>query len=203
MISKGLWALVLVAFLGTARCYNADLAGAVGGLPIVGAIVQPPQAPPEYVKAIGTPAPAVLPETDYATWFPAEAPTDPYSTTVWKAVLQFVSATGTRAGWAEACKAVSTAAGTDRAANPRLGAIACSGDATVTEMQQFALHLLGAQASVALWIKGRTERQHRCYPGTPGRGPRPLCHRRRFPPGRCRAVGRGLRESDGRRLPRR
>ncbi len=154
VISKGLWALVLLAFLGTARCYNADLAGAVGGLPIVGAIVQPPQAPPEYVKAIGTPAPAVLPETDYATWFPAEAPTDPYSAAVWKAVLQFVSATGTRAGWAEACKAVSTVAGSDRAANPRLGAIACSGDATVTEMQQFALHLLGAQASVALWIKG-------------------------------------------------
>ena len=45
VISKGLWALVLLAFLGTARCYNADLAGAVGGLPIVGAIVQPPQAP--------------------------------------------------------------------------------------------------------------------------------------------------------------
>ena len=48
-----------------------------------------------HTTLIGTPAPAVLPETDYATWFPAEAPTDPYSTTVWKAVLQFVSATGT------------------------------------------------------------------------------------------------------------
>lgn len=154
MIKKGLWALVLVAFLGTARCYNADLASAFGSLPIVGPIVQPTQPVPEYVKAIGTPSPPSLPQSDYATWFPAETPADAYAPAVWKPVLEFVSIGGTRAGWAEACKAGSSAAGADRAANPRLGALACSNDATVTEMQRFALHLLGAQATVALWIKG-------------------------------------------------
>lgn len=140
--------------LGSARCYNADLATALGGLPIVGPMVQPPQPVPQYVKSIGTPAPATPPEADYAAWFPAEAPTDPYTVAVWKQVESFVPVAGTKAGWTEACKAVAAKAGADRAANPRLGALACSNDPTVTQMQQFALHLLGAQASVALWVKG-------------------------------------------------
>ena len=154
MVKKALWALVLVSFLGTARCYNADLASAFGGLPVVGPMVQPPEKAPEYVKAIGTPAVPSLPEADYATWFPAEAPEDPYSLTVWKQIDAFVPAAGTKSGWALACKAISEAAGADRAANPKLAALACSDDPTVTEMQQFALHVLGAQATVALWIKG-------------------------------------------------
>lgn len=157
MLKKGLWALVLLSFFGTARCYNADLADALGGLPIVGPMVQPTQPPPAYIETIGTPAPATLPEADYAAWFPAEAPADPYAVTVWKQVSQFAPIAGTKAGWTEACKAVSAAAGADRAANPRLAALACSSDPTVTQMQQFALHVLGAQASVALWIKGEPD----------------------------------------------
>jgi len=154
MLTKGLWALVLLSLLGSARCYNADLAEAFGGLPIVGPIVQPPEPVPQYVNAIGTPAPPTLPETDFATWFPVEPAEDPYALPKWQAVETFVSVAGTRSGWALACKAVSDAAGADRGANPKLGALACSADPTVTVMQQFALHVLGAQASVALWMKG-------------------------------------------------
>ena len=154
MVKKGLWALVLLSMLGTARCYNADLASALGGLPIVGPMVQPPEPVPAYVNAIGTPVAVELPAADYATWFPAEPAEDPYAVVVWKQIDAFVPVAGTKSGWAPACKAVSEAAGGDRAANAKLGALACSNDPTVTEMQQFALHVLGAQASVALWIKG-------------------------------------------------
>jgi len=153
-VKKAPWVFVLLALLGTARCYNADLVSALGGLPIVGPMVQPPPPVPAYVESIGTPAAATLPEADYAAWFPPEAPADPYTTAIWGQVDAFVPVAGTRAGWAEACKAVGGAAGSDRTANPRLGALACSNDPTVTQMQEFALHVLGAQAAVALWIKG-------------------------------------------------
>ncbi len=154
MVKKALFALILVSFLGTARCYNADLASAFGGLPIVGPMVQPPAPVPAYIRTIGTPAPATLPESDYGTWFPAEAPADPYAAATWKQIDLFVPVAASVAGWAEGCKAISGVAGTDRTAEPKLGALACSSDPTVTQMQQFALHLLGAQANVALWMKG-------------------------------------------------
>lgn len=154
MVKKALFAVLLVSFLGTAQCYNADLVTALGGLPVVGPMVQPTQPPPAYIETIGTPAPARLPEVDYAAWFPAETPGDPFVLSTWQQIDRFVPVAGTRTGWPEACKAVSGAAGSDRAASPLLGALACSSDPTVTQMQQFALHVLGAQASVALWIKG-------------------------------------------------
>ncbi len=145
---------MLLSFIGTARCYNADFASAVGGLPIVGPMVVPTQPVPEYVKAIGTPAVAELPKADYETWFSTEDGADPMDVAVWKQVEAFVPIASSKAGWADACKAVSGVAGTDRTANPNLGALACSSDATVTQMQQFAVKVLGAQAAVALWIKG-------------------------------------------------
>lgn len=154
VIKKALFGLILLSFVGTARCYNADFASALGGLPIVGPMVVPPSPVPEYLKAIGTPAAATLPEAKYDTWFPAEAAEDPYSVDTWQQVQKFVAIAGSKAGWAEGCKAVGAVAGSDRTANARLGALACSSDATVTQMQQFAIHLLGTQASVALWIKG-------------------------------------------------
>lgn len=153
-MKKALFAVVLLAFLGTARCYNADLAAAFGGVPVIGAMVQPPDSAPAYLKAVGTPAANTLPESDPATWFPAEAPTDPYEASRWNDINLFVTIAQTQAGWTEACKKISGTAGTDRAATPKLGALACSSDATVTQFQQFAVHLLGAQASLALWIKG-------------------------------------------------
>lgn len=157
MVKKALFALILLAFLGTARCYNADLASAFGSVPIVGAMVQPPDAAPAYLKAVGTPAPSALPESDPATWFPAEAPADPYNASLWRDIKLFATISQTQLGWTEACKKVSGAAGEDRAANPKLGALACSSDPTVTQFQQFAVHLLAAQASLALWIKGESD----------------------------------------------
>ena len=149
-----LWGLVVISLFGTVRCYNTDLAGALGGLPVVGPMVQPTQPPPAYVEAIGTPAPSTLPEADLAAWFPAEAPTDPYSAQLWREIDLFVTISGTNAGWAETCKKASEAAGASREANPKLAALACSSDPTVTQMQQFAAQALGAQAAVALWMKG-------------------------------------------------
>lgn len=157
MVKKALFALILLSFLGTARCYNADLAAAFGSLPIVGPMVQPPEAAPAYLKTVGTPAPSALPESDPAAWFPAEAPADPYSAPLWRDIKLFATIAQTQLGWTEACKKVAGVAGEDRAANPKLGALACSSDPTVTQFQQFAVHLLAAQASLALWIKGETD----------------------------------------------
>jgi len=154
VVKKGLWALVLLAFLGSARCYNADLANAFGGLPIVGPMVVPPEKTPAYIDAIGTPVAPALPETDLATFFPVEAPADSYDATRWGQIAEFVTIAGTPSGWALTCKAASDAAGADRAASPLMGALACSSDPTVTQFQHFAAHVLGAQASLALWIKG-------------------------------------------------
>lgn len=154
MVKKALWALVLLSFLGTARCYNADLASALGGVPVLGPIVQPPAKTPDYVKSIGTPAAVTIPESDLATFFPAEAPADPYDAKRWKDIAGFLSAASTNAGWVESCKKAAAIAGSDRASSPLIGALACSSDATVTQMQQFAAHVLAIQASVALWMKG-------------------------------------------------
>ncbi len=157
MVKKALFALILLAFLGTARCYNADLAAAFGAVPIVGAMVQPPDAAPAYLKAVGTPAPSTLPESDPATWFPAEPPADPYNAALWRDIKLFATIAQTQQGWTDACKKISGAVGEDRTANPKLGALACSSDPTVTQFQQFAVHLLATQASLALWVKGETD----------------------------------------------
>jgi len=154
VVKKALFALILVAFLGTARCYHADLGAAFGSAPIVGPMVQPPETAPDYLKAVGTPAPVTLPEADVATWFPAEPPADPYSPATWQGIQAFATVAQTPDGWIAACKKVAETAGTDRTANPKLGALACSADPTVTQFQRFAVQVLGAQASLALWIKG-------------------------------------------------
>lgn len=157
MVKKALFALILLAFLGTARCYNADLASAFGAVPIVGAMVQPPDAAPAYLKAVGTPAPSTLPESDPTTWFPAEKPADPYSAALWRDIKLFATISQTQLGWTDACKKIAGVTGEDRTANPKLGALACSSDPTVTQFQQFAVHLLATQASLALWIRGETD----------------------------------------------
>lgn len=146
--------VVALALLATARCYNADLVGAMAGMPVVGAMVSPPTPPPKYITVIGTPAPSKLPEIDFKTWFPTDPAVDPYAVATWTAIAQFVETAGTQAGWTEACKKAGAAAGNDRSANPLLGVLGCSSDATVTQLQQFALHVLAARAAVALWVKG-------------------------------------------------
>ena len=146
----GILALALV-LLGTSRCYantdweNAKIPFLSGG---AGATT------PESVGAIGKPAEPALPETDFARWFSTDAAADPLDPVVWKAIDAFFASASTFAGWADACKKAGTAAGADRTAKPKLGALACSDNANVTLIQQFALQLLGTQAEVALWVRG-------------------------------------------------
>ena len=152
-MGKAVFALILVMFLGTARCYNADFAGTAAGLPIVGAMVQPQATTPAYVKAIGTAAPARLPAADLSKWFPANA-TDPYDPVMWQSVRDVLAFTGTQDGFTQVCKLATTAAGANRTAHPGVGALACSADPSVTGEQPFAVKLLQARAELALWVKG-------------------------------------------------
>lgn len=146
--------VVVFALVTTARCYHADYAASLSSVPIVGAIVSPPPAVPAYVNTIGTAAAVAVPETDLTKWFPTDATVDPLDPTVWSSIDAFLASTGTQAGWAETCKKAGTAAGADRSANPKVAALACSSDASVTQFQQFAAKVLATQAAVALWLKG-------------------------------------------------
>ena len=149
-----MYAVVALALLGSAKCYNADLAASLAGVPVVGAMVSPPPAVPAYVNAIGTEAPSSLPSSDLKTWFPTDTTADPYDPTMWTAVRDFLANTGTQAGFSEACKKATDAAGGDRSASPALGALACSADPSVTALQAFPLAILAIRAEVALWVKG-------------------------------------------------
>lgn len=153
MGKAGLLLVALSLFL-SARCYNADMVGALGGLPIVGPMVSPPAATPGYVASMGTPAATSLPDTDPAKWFAPDAAADPYDATKWTAIQAYLANASTQAGWAEVCKKIAGSAGADRSANPQLGALACSADASVTRLQTLAIDILRAQAVTALWIKG-------------------------------------------------
>ena len=146
-------ALVALSLLATSKCYNADLAQSLSGVPIVGAMIAPPAAVPAYVDTIGTPAPTSLPDTDPKTWFPTDATADPYNPTTWTAIRDFLANTGNEAGFTEACKKITDAVGADRTSEPVLGALACSEDPSVTALQAFPLALLSLQAEVALWLK--------------------------------------------------
>jgi hypothetical protein len=153
-VKKALWGLILLSLLGTARCANADLVAALGGVPFLGGMVAPQPATPAYLQAIGTPAAVSLPEVDFAAWFAEEPPANAAASGTWQQ-MELVAVTGAGAsGWAEVCKKASSAAGGDRGASLLVGALACSSDATVTQMQRFALELLGARAAVGLWMRG-------------------------------------------------
>ncbi|MBI5948263.1 MAG: hypothetical protein HY875_09005 [Chloroflexi bacterium] len=142
-----IFAAVAGLFLLT-RCYTEGAPAIVDQFIPSGAVA----APAPDVSTIGTPAATALPETDLTTWFAADA-TDPYAPTTWSAVSAYMAEAGTRAGWSEVCKQASDAAGGDRAANPALGAIACSDDPSVTLVQRFAVGLLAMRAEVALFIR--------------------------------------------------
>jgi hypothetical protein len=153
-VGKVLYLIVALSLLGTARCYNADLASSLSTVPIVGPMISPPPVAPAYVAAIGTPAPATLPEIDFKKWFPTDAAADQFDPVMWAAIRDLLSTMRTQAGWTEACKKVSAAAGADRAAAKNLGPLACSADPSVTNVQGFATAILAVQAEVALWVKG-------------------------------------------------
>lgn len=152
----GKYVILFVALLlaGTASCYDSDVEATLGGLPVVGAIVAPKPEPPAYIATIGTPAANSLPDADVASWFPGDPEADPYDVTRWREVANSVAVMGTPGGFAEACQKANAAAGADRAANPAVGALACSADGSVTQLQQFAAELLAIQAEVALWYRG-------------------------------------------------
>jgi hypothetical protein len=159
-----------VLLLGLAALSMADFSG---GIPFIA----PKAAPttPAYVEAIGTPAAVELPEVDMSTWFVEPAPDgddedvaedeeapateaepaiDRYDPARWQQVASFLEHVRTQAGWAEGCAVATSAAGADRTASPLVGALACSDIASVTLVQQFAAAVLGAQAEVALWMRG-------------------------------------------------
>lgn len=148
-----MYLVVVLALLGTVRCYNADLAQSLAGVPMVGAMISPPAPVPAYVDAIGTPSPAKLPAADPKKWFPTDPTADPYDPAMWAEVREFLANAGTQAGFAEVCKQMSTAVGAERTASPTLGALACSADPSVTAVQGIGVAILAARAEVALWVK--------------------------------------------------
>ena len=153
-MKKARWGRLLLSLFGTARCANADFAAALGGVPFVGPMVVPQPTTPAYLEAIGTPAPAALPDVDFAVWFAEDPAPNAAASATWQQMDVAAVAGATAGGWAELCKKAGTASGADRAAAPLPGALACSSDATVTQMQRFALELLGLRAAVGLWMRG-------------------------------------------------
>jgi hypothetical protein len=146
-------AFLCAALFGVVSLYRADFSG---GVPFLSS--SPTPTVPAYVETIATPAAVALPEVDMATWFagPAEGEeaVDPYAPEVWQQVVAFIDESQTPGGWTETCAVASSAAGADRVEAPLPGALACSDIASVTAVQQFAAVVLGAQAEVALWIRG-------------------------------------------------
>lgn len=152
-VGKVVIGVVAALLLGTASCYQLD----VEDSPVAALVVPAPMTPtPEYVSAIGTPAAVTIPDAAYDTWFASKTDPEagPYDTTAWQEVAAFQSAAATDPGWAEACREINSAAGSDRAAEPLIGALGCSDDPSVTVIQRFALLVLGARAHTALWMRG-------------------------------------------------
>ena len=169
---------VVLVFVGVLRLSTADFENV--SIPFMSPAVA---ANPALIsaEALGTPAAVSLPESDPATWFSGSTAADGSADVPWDDIQEFLAAASTPGGWAEACKSLATAAGTDRSANPPLGALACSDDPTVTELQRFAVELLAAQSEVALFLRGANghdagavagrlaEVRHSCANGLPSR----------------------------------
>lgn len=169
---------VAVAFMGVLRLATVDFSNV--SIPFLSPVAAAPGLG-ESAKSIGTPAAVTLPESDPATWFEAAEGTDPDDPAKWAAIAAFASEAGTPGGWAEACKKVSAVAGSERATKPDLGALSCSSDLTVTQLQRFVVQLLAARAEVTLWLRGvdghdngmvsarLSEVRHSCENGLPAR----------------------------------
>lgn len=153
LVKRGAFALLLLSFIGTARCYHTDFAAAVGGVPFVGPIVVPPDPTPAYVAAIGTPAPLEpLAEPGVETWWPEDAAETPSTL---RDARAWLVAGQNAAGWAELCAAAGDAAGTERdPASPNLSALGCSDDPSVTRMQQFAILVLRLDPELQRYLGG-------------------------------------------------
>lgn len=153
LVKRGAFALLLLSFAATARCYNADIPSAVASVPFVGPMIIPPDAPPAYVEAIGTPAPVEdLPASEVGTWWPEE-PDDARST--FSGMRTWLVAANTTSGWAALCGAATREVGGDREkAEVQLAGLACSADPSVTRLQQFAALVLRLDPETQLFLSG-------------------------------------------------
>ncbi len=153
LVKRGAFALLLLSFVATARCYQTDFAAAVGGLPVVGAMVIPPPTTPAYIESIGTPTPLdAMPDPGVETWWP-ENPEDVQSTR--SQARTWLVAASTPSGWAALCGAATRAVGADRAVEPvQLAGLACSDDPSVTRLQLFAVLVLRLDPETQLYLDG-------------------------------------------------
>lgn len=138
----------LLALITATRCYSANWDDAVAALPFP----QVAASAPASLASIGKSATPSLPDTDFTKWFNSDPAADPHDPVIWTAIAAVTATAGNQAGWTAVCAKIGAAAGSDRTVNPRLGALGCSDAPAVTALQQFAVDLLAAQASVALWI---------------------------------------------------
>lgn len=123
-----------------------------GGLEF--ALPGPAGTPPAALTTLGTPAPPPAVPVDVAALFrsPGEG-SDPWSPAVWAPAAELLAGGGTPSGWTALCQAFAAAAGSDRAAAPLPGALACSGDASLLPLQRVAALVLEAKAQLLLWLR--------------------------------------------------
>lgn len=165
LVKRAAFALLLLSFIGTARCYHTDFAAAVGGMPFVGPMVIPPDPTPEYVAAIGTPAPlSTLAEPNVETWWP-ENPEENPSTL--RHAREWLVAGQNPAGWTQLCAAAGDAVGAERdLAAPNRSALGCSNDPSVTRLQQFAILVLRLDPELQRYLGGAPGSSHAEFEAT-------------------------------------
>lgn len=122
-----------------------------GGLELP--FLAPAPAEPASLAALGTPAPPPEVGLDPAALFAAAEGADPLSPALWQPAAQLLAAAGTPAGWTAVCRAFGAAAGTERAAAPLPGALACSADPSLLPLQRLAALVLEAKAHLVLWLR--------------------------------------------------
>ncbi len=171
--------IIVVALLlfGVFRLHAVDLAELVtrGSAPVAVAATTDDEPDDETMTEEEEPP-------DVALWFVQDPDADPFGEPLWATVEEHLADAKSTAGWMKLCALASTATGADRTAKPLPGALACSDDASVTELQQLAVAILRTQASTALWLRGapgystatiaarQGEVQLRCATGSPTRG---------------------------------
>lgn len=109
---------------------------------------------PSALTTLGTPAPPPTVSVDVAALFgsPGEGG-DPWSPAVWAPAAELLAGGGTPAGWTALCQAFAAEVGSDRAAAPLPGALACSGDPSLLPLQRLASLVLEAKAQLLLWLR--------------------------------------------------
>ncbi len=146
--------IIAVALLlfGVFRLQSADLAAFADSLPIGAAPASATTSTCEGVVADGEQTQDVIPDISF--WFDQDAEADALAAALWTPVEEFLTDAEGAAGWTAICVAATAVTVADRSADPLPGALTCSQDATVTELQQLSVAILRTQASTALWLRG-------------------------------------------------